>query len=100
MKAAPKHPDIWPKHGEGIPDVDLEVGHEEAVRKCVGQLVHIEVGMDEAKEDVVGFSFLVRQEADDAGDVDASEQGHQDESLDNQAIIKISVITNDIWEHG
>ena len=73
---------------------------EEAVCKCVGQLVHIEVGMDEAKEDVVGFSFLVRQEADDAGDVDASEQGHQDESLDNQAIIKISVITNDIWEHG
>lgn len=100
MKVTSKHPDIWPEHGECIPDVDFEVRHEVAILKLVGQLVRIEVVIDETKEDVVGFSFLVRQEADDAGKVDASKQGHQDKRLDNQQTIKISVFTQDIKEHG
>ena len=72
----------WPEHCKCTPYVDLEVGHEEAVREGVRQLVCIKVGMDETKEDIVGFPAFVGQEADDTGEVDASQQSHQNESLD------------------
>ena len=39
---------------------------------------------------IVGFPAFVGQEADDTGEVDASQQSHQNESLDNQPSIKIS----------
>ena len=90
MKITSKHPDVWPEHCKCTPYVDLEVGHEEAVREGVRQLVCIKVGMDETKEDIVGFPAFVGQEADDTGEVDASQQSHQNESLDNQPSIKIS----------
>ena len=57
-------------------DVDLEVSHEEAVGKVVGESVLVKVVPDEAKEDVVGFSGFVRQEGNDAGDIDASQERH------------------------
>ena len=76
MKVAPQHPDVWPEHEECRPDVDFEVSHEEAVGKVVGQSVLVKVVPDEAKEDVVGFSGFVRQEGNDAGDIDASQERH------------------------
>ena len=69
MKITSKHPDVWPEHCKCTPNVDLEVGHEEAVREGVRQLVCIKVGMDETKEDIVGFPAFVGQEADDKGEV-------------------------------
>ena len=90
MKIISKHPDVWPEHCKCTPNVDLEVGHEEAVREGVRQLVCIKVGMDETKEDIVSFPAFVGQEADDTGEVDASQQNHQNESLDNQPSIRIS----------
>ena len=87
MKITSKHPDVWPEHCKCTPNVDLEVGHEEAVREGVRQLVCIKVGMDETKEDIVSFPAFVGQEADDTGEVDASQQSHQNESLDNQPSI-------------
>ena len=41
-------------------------------------------------EDIVSFPAFVGQEADDTGEVDASQQSHQNESLDNQPSIRIS----------
>ena len=41
-------------------------------------------------EDIVSFPAFVGQEADDTGEVDASQQNHQNESLDNQPSITIS----------
>ena len=55
--------------------------NEEAVREGVRQLVCIKIGMDETKEDILGFPAFVGQEADDTGKVDASQQSHQNESL-------------------
>ena len=41
-------------------------------------------------EDIVSFPAFVGQEADDTGEVDASQPSHQNESLDNQPSIRIS----------
>ena len=46
--------------------------------------------MDETKEDIVSFPVFAGQEVDDRGEVDASQQSHQNESLDNQPSIRIS----------
>ena len=58
------------------PDVNFEVRHKESVTEVVGQLVLLQVIVDETKEDIVRLPGLVRQESNDAGDVDASQQHH------------------------
>ena len=61
--------------------VYLEISHQEILFKLVGQVVAVEIIVDEPKENVVGFAFLVRQKRDDARYICTTDQSQENEGL-------------------
>ena len=49
--------------------------------KLVGQVVLVEVVIDESKECVIGVPLLFRQQSKNAEDVNAAKESHENEGL-------------------